>query len=104
MHSASRSEYDPVRAASDHIQARFFDQKTDTARDRRRQSMTLNDTTNDAEDVLIDVFRRMPIEQKWRQLGDLYRTARILHEAGVRRRNPLATDRDVVENWLSLTL
>lgn len=66
--------------------------------------MTLNDTTSDAEGVLIDIFRRMPIEQKWRQLGDLYQTARVLHEAGVRQRNPSATDRDVVEDWLSLTL
>ena len=66
--------------------------------------MNANDTTNEAEGVLIDIFRRMPIEQKWRQLGDLYRTARILHEAGVRQRNPSATDRDVVEDWLSLTI
>ena len=66
--------------------------------------MTLNDTANDAECMLIAIFRRMPIEQKWRQLGDLYRTARVLHEAGVRQRNPSATDRDVVEDWLSLTL
>lgn len=66
--------------------------------------MNANDTTDEAQGVLIDIFRRMPIEQKWRQLGDLYRTARILHEAGVRQRNPSATDRDVVEDWLSLTL
>jgi len=66
--------------------------------------MNANDTTDEAQGVLIDIFRGMPIEQKWRQLGDLYRTARILHEAGVRQRNPSATDRDVVEDWLSLTI
>ena len=66
--------------------------------------MAANDTTNDAEQVLTDVYRRMPVEQKWRQLGDLYRTARLLHEAGVRLRNPTATDRDVVEDWLRMTL
>lgn len=66
--------------------------------------MTANDTTKDAEYVLADVYRRMPVEQKWRQLGDLYRTARLLHEAGVRLRDPTATDHEIVQDWLSVTL
>jgi hypothetical protein len=66
--------------------------------------MTANDTTKDAESVLADVYRRMPVEQKWRQLGDLYRTARPLHEAGVRLRDPTATDHEIVQDWLGVTL
>ena len=66
--------------------------------------MAANDTDNDAARVLMDVYRKMPVEQKWRQLGDLYRTARLLHEAGVRLRNPGVTDSDVVEDWLRSTL
>jgi hypothetical protein len=66
--------------------------------------MTANDTTKDAESVLADVYRHMPVEQKWRRLGDLYRTARLLHEAGFRLRDPAATDREVVQDWLSVTL
>lgn len=66
--------------------------------------MAANDTADDAARVLTDVYRNMPVEQKWRQLDDLYRTARLLHEAGVRMRNPSATDGDIVQDWLSLTL
>lgn len=66
--------------------------------------MAANDTTKGAESVLADVYRRMPVEQKWRHLGDLYRTARLLHAAGVRLRDPAAMDRDIVQDWLSVTL
>jgi hypothetical protein len=42
----------------------------------------INDTTPEAERVLIEVFRRMSIGDKSRRLDDLYRTGRALHEAG----------------------
>ncbi|HVC94872.1 MAG TPA: hypothetical protein VND64_14340 [Pirellulales bacterium] len=64
----------------------------------------MTDTTAEAERILIDIYRRMSVSDKWRQLGELYRTARLLHEAGFRQRRPDATAQDVVHDWLELTL
>jgi hypothetical protein len=64
----------------------------------------LSDTAPAAERVLIDAYRRMPLARKWRSVWDLFRTARVLHAAGLRLRNPAATDRDIHEDWLRRTL
>lgn len=64
----------------------------------------INDTTPEAERVLIDIFRRMSIGDKSRRLDGLYRTGRALHEAGFRQRCPNATPEDVVDDWMKLTL
>jgi hypothetical protein len=64
----------------------------------------INDTSPEAERVLIDVFRRMPIAQKWRQMGVMFHTAKVLHAAGVRLRNPTATDQETRDSWTRLTL
>jgi hypothetical protein len=64
----------------------------------------MNDTSAEAERVLVEVHRRMPLGQKWLLLGQLYRDARLLHAAGVRLRNPHATSRDVREAWLRVNL
>ena len=64
----------------------------------------MTDTTPEAERILIDVYRRMSVSDKWLQLGELYRTGRLLHEAGFRLRCPEATAADVVNDWMELTL
>jgi hypothetical protein len=64
----------------------------------------LNDTHPEAERVLIEAYRRMPFEARLRQMGDLYHTARILHAAGVRHRNPEATEEMIQEEWRILSL
>ncbi len=64
----------------------------------------ISDTSPEAERVLIDIYRRMPFARKWQNLRDAFRTARILHAAGVRLRNPAATDRDIQEEWLAKRL
>jgi hypothetical protein len=61
----------------------------------------LPDTSPEAERVLIEVYRRMPFERKWRVLGDLFRTARVLHAAGMRHRNPAVSDEDIHAAWLA---
>lgn len=63
-----------------------------------------SDTTPEAELVLIDIHRRMSIADKWKRLEDLYRTGRVLHEAGFRQRCPDATDEAVIDDWMKLTL
>ncbi len=64
----------------------------------------LNDTHPEAERVLREAYRRMPFEAKLRQMGELYRTARRLHAAGVRYRNPTATQEMIDEDWRILVL
>ena len=64
----------------------------------------LTDTSPEAERVLIEVYRKMPFERKWRLLGDLFRTARILHAAGMRHRNPAVTDEEIHAAWVAQTL
>lgn len=63
-----------------------------------------NDTLPEAEKVLLDIYRQMPVERKWELIFDMYRTARELHAAGVRIHNPAATDDDVLTEWFRATL
>ena len=64
----------------------------------------LNDTHPEAELVLREAYRRMPFAAKVRQMGHLYHTARMLHAAGVRYRNPKATEEMIHEEWRILSL
>lgn len=64
----------------------------------------MNDTTAEAEDVLIAIFREMSMQDKWRRLQSLYRTGRDLHEMGYLQRRPDATPQEVVDDWMRLTL
>jgi hypothetical protein len=60
----------------------------------------LSDTAPEAERVLIEAYRRIPIGRKWLALGEMYRDAKALHAAGFRLRNPAATPLQVHEDWL----
>jgi hypothetical protein len=62
----------------------------------------LTDTSPEAERVLIDVYRRMPVGQKWLMLGKSFQTAKMLHAAGVRFRNPQAASQEIHSKWLEL--
>jgi len=42
----------------------------------------LNDTSPEAERVLLDVLRRMPFERRWRQIGQIYHLAKSLRAMG----------------------
>jgi hypothetical protein len=65
---------------------------------------TISDTSPEAERVLIEIFRKMSIDDKWRRLQSLYRTGRSLHEMGYRQRYPDATPEEIVDDWMRLTL
>src|SRR5436190_655549 len=64
----------------------------------------LTDTSLEAEEVLRQVYREMPFERKWHQMGVIYHTAKVLHAAGVRLQNPAATDEEIHEAWMTATL
>jgi len=59
----------------------------------------LNDTHPEAEQVLREAYRKMPFAARVRQMDVLYRTARVLHAAGVRARNPAATEETIQDEW-----
>ncbi len=64
----------------------------------------LNDTSPEAEQVLREVYRKMPFAAKLRQMGVLYHTAKVLHAMGVRQRNPAATEEMIREEWRIVSL
>src|SRR5438874_378815 len=64
----------------------------------------LTDTSPEAEQVLRESYRRMPFERRWHQMGAIYRTARTLHAAGVRQRNPSATPEEIAADWRATAL
>ncbi len=66
--------------------------------------MGMNDTSPEAERVLIEALRRMPFERKLRQIGELWDTAKMLHAMGFRERNPGATEEQIREAWVAQTL
>jgi hypothetical protein len=64
----------------------------------------LSDTSPEAERVLLEVLRRMPLSRKWRILGELYQNGRALHAAGFLFRHPVATPHEIRQHWMVLTL
>lgn len=60
----------------------------------------LSDTSPDVERMMIEAYRRMPPERKWKNLSDDYRMARGLHAAGFRLRNPTASVADIQADWI----
>jgi hypothetical protein len=64
----------------------------------------LSDTAPEAERILIEIYRKMPSARKWQIQEDIFRTARTFHAAGVRRRNPSASERDIRASWAALTV
>ena len=64
----------------------------------------MKDTSTEAERVLIDIYRRMSPQEKWRRLGDAFRFAETLVAADVRARKPDATAEDIRAAWLERTV
>jgi hypothetical protein len=61
----------------------------------------LTDTTQEAERVLAEAYRRMPPGRRWLNLGEMYLDARALHAAGMRLRHPQATDQEIARDWIA---
>lgn len=58
-----------------------------------------SDTSREAQRVLTESYRAMAPDRKLRLLGQEYRLARSLHEAGFRRTRPRASRSEVRESW-----
>ena len=63
----------------------------------------ISDTSPEAERVLREVYRRMPLARKWLLLGEMYQDGRALHAAGVRLRHPSATAHEIRQHWMAVT-
>jgi hypothetical protein len=61
----------------------------------------ISDTTPEAEEVLRQLWRTMPFERKWRQMGVLYHTGKLLHAAGMRARDPGVSPEEIHADWLA---
>jgi hypothetical protein len=68
------------------------------------QPIQITDTTPEAQRIHLEVYRRMPIGEKWLRLGEMCQMGRMLAEVGFRSRHPNATDEEVLDNWFALTL
>jgi hypothetical protein len=64
----------------------------------------LSDTYPDAERVLYQACRQMSFAEKWRQMGEIYHAAKLLHAAGVRSRNPNVSDEEIRQSWMRQVL
>jgi hypothetical protein len=62
------------------------------------------DTTKEAENIQLEIFRRMGPERRLRAALDLTRTSRRLLAAGVRSRHPDYTENQVKLATIKLTL
>jgi hypothetical protein len=60
---------------------------------------TLNDTSPEAQEVLANIYRKMTPAEKLLRVFDAYRTGKLLAVAGIRMRNPDATDEQVWHLW-----
>jgi hypothetical protein len=61
----------------------------------------ISDTSPEAEEVLREIWRTMPFERKWRQMGVLYHTGKLLHAAGMRARDPNVSPEEIHADWLA---
>jgi hypothetical protein len=59
------------------------------------------DTAPEIGRLVADAYRRMPLVRKWEILGETFATARMLHAAGVRLRDPGATPASIDGHWLA---
>lgn len=64
----------------------------------------LNDTLPEAQRVLSQVYRQMPAAQKAVIVDDLHEVTRRLFEAGVKARDPEASDEKILDQYMRQTL
>ncbi len=75
-----------------------------TPRYKPHERPGLSDTSPEAQAVLDDIYRHMSPERKLEIVFEMYAVGRQLHAAGVRYRQPDATDDEVLTEWFRATL
>ena len=63
-----------------------------------------SDTRPEAQKILIDAYRRMTPADKMGCVARMKQMAKSLHAAGYRLRHPSASESEIADDWLILTL
>jgi hypothetical protein len=61
--------------------------------------MNRTDTTSEAEQVLLDIYRRMPPAVKFERIFSAYELGKLLAMAGLRLMHPDATEKQIWFLW-----
>jgi hypothetical protein len=61
--------------------------------------MNLKDTSQEAQRVQVEIYRRMTTAEKVRCIFDAYNTGRVLAMAGLRERYPGASEKKIRQMW-----
>jgi len=61
--------------------------------------MSKTDTTDEARQVMYDLYRRMSPAKKIELVFDAYRTGQLLAMAGIRMQNPNLTEKEIWHIW-----
>jgi len=61
--------------------------------------MNEKDTTKSAQQVLINIYRKMPVKDKASRIFDACQTGKILAMAGLRQLHPEATEKQIWKLW-----
>jgi len=61
--------------------------------------MNKKDTSPVAQQVLIEIFRKMPLEVKFRHIFEAYQTGKMLAMAGLRDRHSNASEKKIWYLW-----
>jgi hypothetical protein len=64
----------------------------------------LTDTSPEVEELRAALYRSLPVSRRLALIDSMYRGGRELADAGLRLRNPAATPRECLENWVRLTV
>jgi len=59
----------------------------------------MTDTSKDANNVLVSIYRKMTPEEKFLRIFDAYETGKKLAMAGLRERFPLADEAELQKLW-----
>jgi hypothetical protein len=59
----------------------------------------MNDTSEEAERVQLEIYRRMTPAQKWAAIASLYELGKMLQMAGLRMEHPEASEKEIWHMW-----
>lgn len=61
--------------------------------------MNKKDTSPDAQQVLLEIYRKMPTSVKIRRIFEAYQTGKMLAMAGLRESHPQASEKQIWYLW-----
>jgi len=59
----------------------------------------VSDTSEEAERIQLEIYRRMTPAQKWATIASLYELGKMLQMAGLRMEHPEASEREIWHLW-----